>query len=342
MLNKAVTSKIISILLGLAIIMLIVRPKLFLPILLIAFVIYSFNKLSLLSIKRQKENKMAEETYSTVTPKKMKKIIFIAVIAVIVIIVLFKSIIQVDAGETGVYHLFGRVSDHERRSGLHLIIPLAKVTRMSIRTEEYTMSIIRGEGKKIGADAITALTKEGLSVDLDITVLYHLMEESASDVYRDVGLSYEEKIIRPSIRSGIREVVARYEAKDIYSEKRQEAAANILAYLQENIGPRGIEIESVLLRNVVLPDKLAGSIQEKLQAEQDAQRMEFVLQKEEKEAERKRVEAAGQRDAQKIINESLTDRYLEYLYISSLKDRQGTIYVPVSPSSGMPMFKNIP
>ena len=285
---------------------------------------------------------MSEETYSTVNPKKIKKTIFIVVGLIIVLLVLFKSLVVVDAGETGVYHLFGKVRDRELKSGIHLINPLAVVTKMSIRTEEYTMSIVKGEGKKVGADAITALTKEGLSVDLDMTVLYHLMEDSASDIYKNVGLNYEEKIIRPEIRAGIREVVARYEAKDIYSEKREEAAGEIKNQLQASIEDRGIAIEGVLLRNVALPAKLANSIQEKLQAEQEAQRMEFVLQREEKEAERKRVEAAGQRDAQTIINESLTDKYLNYLYIKEIKDRQGTIYVPISPSSGMPLFKNVP
>jgi regulator of protease activity HflC (stomatin/prohibitin superfamily) len=204
------------------------------------------------------------------------------------------------------------------------------------------MSITPTEGKKMGNDSITALTKEGLNVDLDITVLYHLVEDRASDVYKNLGLNYEEKVIRPAIRASIREVVAQYEAKDIYSEKREEATLGLENYLKQTIEDRGIEVEQVLLRNVNLPEKLANSIQEKLQAEQEAQRMKFVLEKESQEAERKRIEAAGQRDAQKIINESLSEQYLDYLYINSLKDRQGTIYVPTSPSSGMPVFKNIP
>jgi regulator of protease activity HflC (stomatin/prohibitin superfamily) len=212
---------------------------------------------------------------------------------------------------------------------------------MNIRTQEYTMSIAKGEGKKFAADAIAALTREGLNVDLDITVLYHLQEEKASDVYRDVGLSYDEVIIRPQIRSVIREVIANYDAKDIYSAKRQEATQNILDQLKERLVTRGIETEEVLLRNVQLPEDLAQSIQEKLQSEQEAQRYDFVLEKEKKEAERKRLEAAGQRDAQQIINESLTNRYLQFLYIESLKDREGTIYVPTNPNNGVPLFRGL-
>ena len=273
--------------------------------------------------------------------KSMRKNIIILVVLVIAVVVLIKSVVVIPAGETGVVHLFGKVRENEVRSGIHLINPLAMVTKMTIRTEEYTMSILKNEGKKVGADAITALTKEGLNVDLDITVLYHLNEEQASDVYRDVGTNYEEKIIRPQIRSGIREVVAQYVAGDIYSEKRKEVEAGILTALQETVDPRGIAVEEVLLRNVVLPANLAQSIQEKLQADQEQQKYDFVLQKEVKEKERKVIEAEGQRDAQSIINQSLTPTYLHYLYIRELKDREGTIYVPISPTSGLPLLREV-
>lgn len=267
---------------------------------------------------------------------------FLTVVIVILLIWLFfASIVIVEAGRTGVYSLFGKVKDDELKSGFHLVNPLAKVTEMSVRTEEYTMSIVTGEGKRKMADAIAALTKEGLSVDLDMTVLYRLSDEKASDVYREVGLDYEEKIIRPAIRTSIRDIIAGYEAKDIYSEKRKEAATKIEESLKENLKGRGVLIEQVMLRDILLPEKLSASIQEKLSAEQEAQKYEFILQKEEKEAERKIIEATAQRDAQKIINESLTPRYLQYLYIRELQNREGTIYVPISPDNGMPMFKGI-
>jgi regulator of protease activity HflC (stomatin/prohibitin superfamily) len=253
----------------------------------------------------------------------------------------FASIQIVDAGETGVYSLFGKVRDNELKSGFHLVIPLAKVTRMSIRTEEYTMSIVQGEGQRFGSDVIAALTKEGLSVDLDMTVFYRLQEENASDVYRELGDNYDEKIIRPTIRTAIRDVIAQFEAKDIYSEKRDEVATKIKELLAEELDARGITIETVLLRNVNLPANLANAIQEKLQAEQEAEKYDFVLDKEKKEKERKVIEAEGRRDSQKIINESLSTNYLYFLYINELKDREGTIYVPTSPDTGMPLFREL-
>lgn len=273
--------------------------------------------------------------------KNVKKIVPMAVIFFFLIWLFTASIVVIEAGETGVYSLFGKVKDEELSSGFHLVIPLAKVTVMSIRTEEYTMSIATYEGKKVGSDAITALTKEGLSVDLDMTVLYRLDEKKASDVYRTLGLAYEEKIIRPAIRTSIRDVIAQYEAKDVYSEKRQEAKTKIMNDLKEGLEERGIIIEDVLLRNVNLPQNLANSIQEKLQAEQEAEKYDFLLETEKKEKERVIIEAEGQRDAQKIINESLSTNYLYYLYINDLKSRAGTIYVPTNPETGMPLFREL-
>ena len=272
--------------------------------------------------------------------KKTKKMIRGIVGVVIALIILVNVIITIPSGNTGVQSLFGKVKDKELSEGLHIINPFVAINNMSIRTEEYTMSSTTGEGEKAEADQISALTKEGLPIDLDITIQYRLVEDQASEVYRKLGLNYQEKIIRPVIRSVIREIIARYDAKDVYSEKRSEITLSIKESLVKAIEPRGILIEQVLLRNVILPDKLSSSIQAKLQSEQEAQRYDFVLNKEKKEAERKRIEAEGQKDAQRIINESLTPRYLQYLYINELKDRAGTIYIPTG-QDGLPLFKNI-
>lgn len=313
----------------------------------IAFIIYYLIKnYKQLNINKFKEKSMPQTiNIDTTKIKQMQgsaqKIVTSIVIALLLIWLFFASIQIVDAGETGVYSLFGKVKDEELKSGFHLVIPVAKVTKMSIRTEEYTMSVTQGEGKKTGADAITSLTKEGLNIDLDITVLYHLNEDRAADVYKNVGLNYEEKVIRPAIRTSIRDIIAQYEAKDIYSEKRQEASGKILDDLKVNLDPRGITVEDVLLRNVALPSNLANAIQEKLQAEQEAEKYDFILQREEKEKQRKVIEAEGQEEAQRIINRSLTTNYLYYLYIKELKEREGTIYVPTNPNTGMPLFRDL-
>ncbi len=255
----------------------------------------------------------------------------------------FASIIIVDAGQTGVYSLFGKVKDDELSSGFHLVIPLAKVTKISIREESYTMTQATGEGHVSTDDAIPTLTKEGAKIDLDITVRYKIEEEKASDIYSNIGTikDVDEKIIRPTIRTSIRDVVARYEAKDIYSDKRQEVSDGINDELVNKLSKTGIIVVEVLLRNVVLSSMLANTIEEKLQAEQEAEKYTFILEKEKKEKERKIIEAEGQRDAQKIINESLSTNYLYYQYINSLKDREGTVYVPTGSTTGMPLFKEL-
>lgn len=320
----------------LAIFLISAAPWLFIPLIIILLI---FNKPFLELINKFKNMEGKTIDYSTLNKsvRGVKNAVIIAVIVLIVIILLINMIVVIPAGQTGVYHLFGKVKDKELSSGIHLINPLANVEKMSIRTEQYTMSIVPHEGERIGDDSIDALTKEGLKVTLDLSVLYHLIENEASDVYKNIGLDYPEKIIRPEVRNAIREVIAIYEAKDIYSEKRQEAADKILEKLKDDIEPRGIEIETVLLRNVKLPALLTTAIEEKLTAEQEAEKYNFVLQKEEKEAERKRIEAQGQRDAQQIINQSLTNQYLQYLYIREIKDRQGTIYVPYD----LPLFRGL-
>lgn len=272
--------------------------------------------------------------------KSIKKGTGLVVAIIILIILLPLMIVVIDAGETGVYSLFGKVRDQELSSGLHFKNPLAKIIKLTIRTEEYTMSGVSSEGKVQGVDSIKALTMEGLEVALDITVLYKLNEERASDIYREVGLNYEEKIIRPIIRSSIRGIIAQYDTKVIYSEKRSEIGEKISDDLKEQLDNRGIALEELLLRNVELPMNLQKSIEEKLQAEQEAEKMDFILTKETKEKERKIIEAEGQKESQTIINQSLTPNYLNYLYIKNLQEREGTIYVPIG-DNGVPLFRGI-
>lgn len=278
-----------------------------------------------------------------IDPKKKKFKIIAGVILLVLIVIPFLSSfwVTISAGHVGVQSFFGRVYDDELSSGFHFKNPLVEVIPMSVRTQEYTMSKTRGEGARYSEDSITALTKEGLEVDLDMTILFHLKSSNASDVYRDLGINYVENVIRPAIRSTIREKIANYEAKTLYSEKREEARKQIFDNLQSMLEPRGVELEGVLLRNVKLPSGLAQSIEEKLQAEQESEKYDFLLEKEKKEAERKRIEAEGQRDAQQIINQGLTNQYLKYQYIKNLEGREGTIYVPTSPNNGVPLFRGL-
>lgn len=272
---------------------------------------------------------------------KAGRIALIVVGAVVLLIVLLSVFTVIPAGNVGVVETFGRVSDSELLPGLHFKNPLAKVTVIPTRTQDYTMSVIPGENELYADDSIRVLTKEGLSVDLDITVLYSVMPDRASDLYQNIGLMYSDVLVRPQIRSTIREVSSQYEAKAMYSDNRVEMREALLTALQDKLSLRGINIEEVLLRNVNLPETLAAEIEATLTAKQENETYTYKLEVEQKEADRKAIEAEGQAEAQRLLNTSLTSEYLQYKYIETVGQCNGTIYVPVDPSTGLPLMQNV-
>jgi regulator of protease activity HflC (stomatin/prohibitin superfamily) len=195
---------------------------------------------------------------------------------------------------------------------------------MDIKTQNYTMSGVHDEGSKSGDDAIRALTADGLEVVIDLTVLYRVLPTNAPNIVRESGLNYTDKIVRPLTRTKIRDNAVYYEAVSLYSSKRDEFQARIFKSIEVDFQKRGLVLEQLLVRNITLPAMVKTAIEQKITAEQDAQKMQFVLQKEKQEAERKRVEAQGIADYQRIINESLTDRQLQYEQIKAMKDLAGS------------------
>ena len=224
----------------------------------------------------------------------------------------------VGPGQVGVVVLFGRVQEKTLMSGIHLINPFASIEKMSVRTESYTMSGKSREGIIRGDDAISALTSEGLTVKLDVTVWYRLKSEGAALVYRDIGPNYVEKIVRPAIKTVIRNMIAGYEVADIYTERREEIGISIEQGLIKTFAGRNIEVEKVLMRNVQLPEMVQEKIDEKMASKQEAERMVFILQKESREVERKKLEAEGISEANRIISKSLSSSYLQWYYIKTL------------------------
>jgi regulator of protease activity HflC (stomatin/prohibitin superfamily) len=198
------------------------------------------------------------------------------------------------------------------------------VEEMDIKTQNYTMSGVHDEGTKSGDDAIRALTADGLEVVIDLTVLYRVLPANAPNIVRESGLNYTDKIVRPLTRTKIRDNAVYYEAVSLYSSKRDEFQARIFKSIEVDFQKRGLVLEQLLVRNITLPAMVKTAIEQKITAEQDAQKMQFVLQKEKQEAERKRVEAQGIADYQRIINESLTDRQLQYEQIKAMKDLAGS------------------
>ncbi|MGC9315056.1 MAG: prohibitin family protein [bacterium] len=242
-----------------------------------------------------------------------------AIIIILAVIILLAAITVVPAGHVGVVVLFGKVRTVPLSPGLHVINPLANVVKMETRLLEYTMSVASAEGTVRGDDAIDALTSEGLKVRLDLTAWFRLKPDEAPKVYNEIGANYDRKIIRPTLRTAIRDVAVRYTAEDIYSVKRDSVVIAITLRAKELIGDRGLILDNILLRNVILPDKIADAIDAKLAADQDARRMEFILQKEVLEKERKVVEAEGIREANRIIAQGLTSSYIQWYRIEMLK-----------------------
>ena len=246
----------------------------------------------------------------------------VRIIGLIVIIagVLTACIVEIEAGQVGVKKLFGKVQEDVLGSGLHFINPLLEVEKMDIKTQNYTMSGIHDEGAKSGDDAIRVLTADGLEVTIDLTVLYKLLPSDAPKIVRETGLDYTDKIVRPLTRTKIRDNAVYYEAVSLYSTKREEFQQRIFKSIDDDFKKRGLILEQLLVRNITLPQSVKVTIEQKISAEQDAQKMQFVLQKERQEADRKRVEAQGIADYQHIISESLTDKQLQYEQIKAMKE----------------------
>lgn len=245
------------------------------------------------------------------------------------IILGLRSCTTIPPGHVGVRTLFGDVREHEFDDGLHLKNPLERVIKLDGRTQEVK-------------ETMQVPTSEGLLPELEVSVLYHIDPNEADDLYRTLGDIERQKIsfIEPNIRSISREVVSGYKAEDLYTQNRERVTASLSEKLQSKFVERNFIFEASMLRNVKLPEKLAGSIEQKLQAEQEAQKMQFVLQKEQQEADRKRIEARGIADANQIIANSLTESYLKWYWIDNLGKHEDVIYVPIGPD-GMPFFKEI-
>jgi len=240
-------------------------------------------------------------------------------LAVIVIGIMTSCIKQIDAGQIGVKSLFGKVDNDILTSGLNFINPLVEVNTIDIKTQNYTMSGVHDEGDKLGDDAIRVLTADGLEVVIDLTVLYRVISNEAPNIIKETGLDYRDKIVRPLTRTKIRDNAVYFTAVDMYSNKRDLFQGRIFKSIETDFKKRGLVLEQLLVRNITLPATVKGSIEEKIKAEQDAQKMEFVLQKEKQEAERKRVEAQGIADYQRIISSGLGDKQLQYEQIQVMK-----------------------
>lgn len=248
---------------------------------------------------------------------------------VLAFVALAQAFVVVPAGHVGVVDFFGRVSDNTLKPGVRFVNPLARVIRMSIQTQEIK-------------DVMDVPSKEGLAMQLEVSALFHLDPEKAADVYRTVGTNYVGVLLEPQFRAVARGVTASYEAKALYTSERESVAAVITADVRKLVAPRGVTVEGTPLRKLTLPDRLRAAIEEKLGAEQESQRMQFVLLKERQEADRKRIEAQGIADFQRIVAQGISDPLLRWKGIeATLKIAESSntkVIVVGSGKDGLPLI----
>src|SRR6266567_4410959 len=257
------------------------------------------------------------------------RLVGLAVIGFLAVIFLFSAVTRVDSGAVGVLTLFGRVTGEALPEGIHLINPLKTNHELSIRTQELK-------------ETASVPSSEGLVINLDTSLIYHLNPEKAAEVYQKIGPNYVQVLIEPNLRSSIREATASHSANALYSGEREMVAKQIVAQLSGLLGDRGIIVESILLRDIQLPNTLRASIELKQQAEQEALAMSFRLQKEKQEAERKRIEAQGISDFQRIVAQGISPQLLEWKGIEATenlaKSPNAKIVVIGSGKNGLPLI----
>jgi regulator of protease activity HflC (stomatin/prohibitin superfamily) len=233
-------------------------------------------------------------------PPRSRGIVGVVIALIVLLLLLVQGPLRtVPAGNVGVKDFFGSVSSDTLAPGIHLVIPFTRVVRMSVQTQEIK-------------EVAEVPSKEGLILSLETSLLYQLDPTKAADIYRTVGSAYQGTIVEPQFRSALREITSSYEAKALYSAERERIAGEIFTLFRRLSGDRGINVQQVLLRKINLPPVVANAIQEKLRREQEAEQMKFVLQKEQQEAERKRIEAQGIADFQRIVAQGISAQLLEW------------------------------
>jgi len=258
------------------------------------------------------------------------RLIGLGIVAFLLLILLFSSVTKVGTGHVGVLTLFGKVQPGEPLGeGIHLINPLKTNNELSIQTQTLK-------------ESASVPSSEGLMMSLDTSLIYHLNPDRAADVFQHIGADYENVVVEPTLRSAIREATASHTANALYTGEREMVAKQITDQITAELNKRGISVENVLLRDIQLPATLKAAIEAKQQAEQESLAMNFRLQKETQEAQRKRIEAAGVRDFQQIVAQGITPSLLEWKGIEATenlaKSANSKVVVIGNSKNGLPLI----
>ena len=256
-------------------------------------------------------------------PRSVLVTIAIAIIGLVALVLLFNCVTRVGTGRVGVLTLFGRVTGETLSEGIHVINPLKTVNELSVRSQTVK-------------ESASTPSSEGLMMSLDTSLIYHLNPDRAAEVFQKLGPRYEDVVVEPTLRSAIREATSSHSANALYTGERDAVAKQIFDQLTGQLGARGMVVENVLLRDIQLPSEL------KQQAGQEALAMNFRLQKETQEAQRKRIETQGVRDFQQIVAQGITPSLLEWKGIEATetlaKSPNTKVVVVGNPKNGMPLI----
>jgi regulator of protease activity HflC (stomatin/prohibitin superfamily) len=258
------------------------------------------------------------------------RLIGLGIGAFVLVILLFSSVTRVGTGHVGVLTLFGKVQTADTLGeGIHLINPLKTNNELSIQTQTLK-------------ESANVPSSEGLMMSLDTSLIYHLNPDRAAEVFQKIGPDYETVVVEPTLRSAIREATASHTANALYTGEREMVGKQIYDQVSTQLKERGLTVENVLLRDIQLPATLKAAIEAKQQAEQESLAMNFRLQKETQEAQRKRIEAAGVRDFQQIVAQGITPSLLEWKGIEATenlaKSPNSKVVVIGNNKNGLPLI----
>jgi prohibitin 1 len=258
------------------------------------------------------------------------RLIGLGIGALLLVILFFSAVTKVGTGHVGVLTLFGKVQTNDTLGeGIHLINPLKTNNELSIQTQTLK-------------ESASVPSSEGLMMSLDTSLIYHLNPDRAAEVFQKIGADYENVVVEPTLRSAIREATASHTANALYTGEREMVAKQIYDQVSAQLNQRGLTVENVLLRDIQLPATLKAAIEAKQQAEQESLAMNFRLQKETQEAQRKRIEAAGVRDFQQIVAQGITPSLLEWKGIEATenlaKSANSKVVVIGNSKNGLPLI----
>ncbi len=259
----------------------------------------------------------------------MKNSFFVKSVLLALIVFSFASCATIRQGEVGVKRTFGKYADKPYTEGLKVFNPLSsRIIKITTQTENLEV-------------ALSIPSKEGLNIRSEVSILYNVVGSQAPDLLRNIGPDFERNIILPVFRSSVSDVTARFYAKDMHTGERSTIENAIKDQMMKYLDGKGLVVEAVLLKSIQMPKSLANAIEEKLEAEQRSQRMQFVLQEARQQADQKRIEAEGVRDAQKIISEGLSPEILQFKSIEAFRELANSNNAKIIVTDGdLPMIMN--